>query len=53
MPATGPDHAKLRLISRSPLPRVPSMRLAAGTRALSKTISQFGASRCPDVLIDV
>jgi len=27
--------------------------LAAGTRALSKTISQFGARRCPDVLIDV
>src|SRR3954447_2352102 len=52
IPATGPDQAKLRLMSRSPLPRVPSIRLAAGTRALSKRISQLGASRWPDVLID-
>ena len=47
MPATGPDQAKLRLISRSPLPRVPSIRLSAGTRALSKMISALGVSRCP------
>src|SRR3954454_1349472 len=53
MPATGPDQAKLRLINRSPFPRVPSIRLAAGTRALSKTISQLGARRCPDVLMDL
>src|SRR5215211_4365649 len=47
MPATGPDQAKLRLITRSPLPRVPSMRFSAGTRALSKMISAFGVRRCP------
>ena len=45
MPATGPDHANARLISRSPLPLVPSIRFSAGTRALSKMISEFGASR--------
>src|ERR687885_1255976 len=47
MPATGPDQAKLRLMTRSPLPRVPSMRFSAGTRALSKMISAFGVRRCP------
>src|SRR2546428_372078 len=42
MPATGPDQAKARLMSRSPLPLVPSMRFSAGTRAFSKRISAFG-----------
>src|SRR5919204_463221 len=51
IPATGPDQAKLRLISRSPLPLVPSTRFAAGTRALANVISAFGVSRCPVLLI--
>src|SRR3954447_1936990 len=51
MPATGPDHAKLRLISRSPLPLAPSIMFSAGTRALSNVISKFGAERCPSVLM--
>ncbi len=33
IPATGPDQAKLRLMSRSPLPLAPSIMFAAGTRA--------------------
>src|ERR671928_1793260 len=53
MPATGPDQAKLRLMSRSPLPRVPSMRLAAGTRASLNRISALGVSRWPILLISL
>src|SRR3712207_3761751 len=51
IPATGPDHAKLRLMTRSPLPFAPSIMFSAGTRALSKVISKFGAERCPSVLM--
>ena len=51
MPATGPDQAKLRLMSRSPLPLAPSIMFSAGTRALSNVISKFGAERWPSVLM--
>lgn len=47
MAATGPDQAKLRLMTRSPFPAAPGRRLAAGIRALSKTISALEASRWP------
>src|SRR5919109_1166091 len=53
MPATGPDHAKLRLMTRSPLPRAPSSRFAAGTRALSNTTSALAARRWPSLSMNL
>ena len=51
--ATGPDQAKFRMMTKSPLPAAPGRRLAAGTRALSKITSAFAANRWPSLSINL
>src|SRR5215469_13018508 len=45
--ATGPDHVKALLITRSPLPLVPEITFSSGTRTFSNTSELFWQSRCP------
>src|SRR6516164_2066411 len=45
--ATGPDHVKALLITRSPLPLVPEITFSSETRTFSNTSELFWQRRCP------